>query len=69
MVNSPPVGFSKAATTRKKVVFPQPEGPINDTNSPFFTLSETSFKAVTGPSPVWKTRFTDFAQITEESLI
>ena len=33
----PPVGRSRSAMTRSSVVLPQPDGPMNETNSPRFT--------------------------------
>ena len=63
-VKVPEVGVSKAAIARRKVVFPQPLGPMKLTNSPWPMLRFTSFNACTGPSAVWKTRFSPFASIT-----
>src|SRR5919112_6191443 len=63
-VSVPEVGVSRAATQRRKVVLPQPEGPMKLTNSPFATESETSLSACTGPSAVWKTRLTPLASMT-----
>ena len=44
---------------RKVVVFPQPDGPSSEKNSPALTSSETSLTAVTGPSAVSKTLVSD----------
>ena len=41
----PPVGVSSAAIARRKVVFPQPLGPIKLTNSPRLMARLTSFNA------------------------
>ena len=46
----PEVGFSNAATTRRKVVFPQPDGPISDMKSPLSIFSVTLLSALTTPS-------------------
>ena len=50
----PSVAVSRSATARSSVVLPQPEGPMNDTNSPRFTLRSTPLNACTGPSRVVK---------------
>ena len=42
---SPELCSSNPAITRSKVVFPHPEGPRIQTNSPSFTLKDASFKA------------------------
>ena len=52
-VRVPSVGCSNAAMARRKVVLPQPDGPMKDTKSPRRIVSDTSFSACTGPSPVW----------------
>ena len=41
--------MSKPAMARKKVVFPQPEGPRKQTSSPLYTSRETLSNAVKGP--------------------
>src|SRR3972149_9416210 len=41
----PVVGISNPATIRKVVVFPQPDGPKKDTNSPFSMSRLKSFTA------------------------
>src|ERR1700685_1456537 len=43
---SPEVGVSKPAMIRNVVVFPHPEGPSSEKNSPRATESETSVTAV-----------------------
>src|SRR6202050_1715789 len=43
---SPEVGDSKPAIMRSVVVFPQPDGPSSEKNSPRRISSETSFTAV-----------------------
>ena len=43
--SSPVDGFSSPDTIRSRVVFPQPEGPTNATNSPSFTSRSTPHKA------------------------
>ena len=57
------MGCSKEAIALKNVVFPQPEGPIKETNSPLLISKETSFKAITSSSAVSKTRFNFSAEI------
>ena len=44
----PPVGSSSAAMQRRKVVLPQPDGPMKLTKSPFSTSRLTSCRAWTG---------------------
>src|SRR5208282_6369940 len=51
---APLVGLSRSATARKSVVLPQPDGPMNETNSPRATLRLTPLSACTGPSRVSK---------------
>src|SRR5579872_5800392 len=51
---APLVGVSRSATARSSVVLPQPEGPINETNSPRSTGKSMWLKACTGPSAVAK---------------
>ena len=41
----PAVGFMKPAIMRSVVVLPQPEGPSRETNSPGWSVSETSCTA------------------------
>jgi hypothetical protein len=41
----PDVGLKNPAVIFNKVVFPQPEGPRTVSNSPFFKVKLTSFKA------------------------
>ena len=62
-VRFPLVGFSKEAIALKKVVFPHPDGPINETNSPSSIFKETSFKATTSSSAVSKIKFNFSAEI------
>src|SRR6056297_3568508 len=50
----PPVGCSRSAMQRKKVVLPQPDGPMKLTKSPFSMFRLTPFSACTGPSFVSK---------------
>ena len=53
----PSVGFSKPSIRRNKVVFPQPDGPTNDTNFPVSIVRLISFNAITSSllSPDTKT--------------
>ena len=53
-IASPSVGLTKPATMLSRVDLPQPEGPISETNSPGWTLSETSLTATTALSPLPK---------------
>src|SRR5262245_35025795 len=53
IVISPAVGFSKPAIIRSVVVLPQPEGPRNDTNSPFSTARLKSMTAAVSPKYFW----------------
>ena len=46
----PPVGFSRPAMQRKRVDFPQPEGPIRLTKLPGFMFKEIPFSATTSPA-------------------
>jgi hypothetical protein len=46
------VGLSRAPIMFNKVDFPLPEGPITDTNSPFFIVKLIFFKAVYVPADV-----------------
>ena len=50
IVISPAVGFSNPAIIRSVVVLPQPDGPRNDTNSPFSTARLKSMTAATSPN-------------------
>jgi len=50
--------------TRKNVVLPQPEGPMNETNSPLWISRLTSLSALTGPSLVAKVRLSPCAETT-----
>ncbi len=43
----PEVGLKNPAVILSKVVFPQPDGPRTVSNSPFFKVKFTSFKAWT----------------------
>src|SRR5665213_475433 len=60
----PAVGCSRSAITRKNVVLPQPDGPMNETNSPLLISSVTSESALTGPSLVVKVRESPCAETT-----
>ena len=60
----PPVGVSSPATQRRKVVLPQPEGPMKLTNSPLPMARSTPCSAVTGPSAVWNVRSSASALMT-----
>jgi hypothetical protein len=60
----PDVGFSKSAMTRSKVVLPQPDGPMKETNSPLPMVRSTLESASTGPSLVWKVRPSLLAETT-----
>ena len=51
---APLVGFSRSATARSSVVLPQPDGPMNETNSPRAIVRVTPLSACTGPSRVSK---------------
>ena len=57
--------------TRRNVVLPQPDGPMNDTNSPLLIVRSTSDSACTGPSLVWKVSPSLLAETTagDASLI
>ena len=48
----PNVGLSKAPMMFNNVDFPLPEGPITDTNSPFFIVKLMFFKAAYVPADV-----------------
>src|SRR5262245_24679557 len=54
----PLLGCSRSAMMRRSVVLPQPEGPINETNSPGATARSTPASAWTSPSAVSKVRQT-----------
>src|SRR5664280_2424828 len=45
MVISPPLGRSRVAIMLRIVLFPQPDGPSNATNSPFRIANDTSLTA------------------------
>src|SRR3989344_5064310 len=45
----PPVGVVKPQRMRKNVVFPQPEGPLKETNSCWLTAKETFSKIISLP--------------------
>src|SRR4051794_4979013 len=49
----PWVGCSKPAIIRSVVVFPQPDGPRKETNSPFSALRLKSSTAIDGPKRFW----------------
>jgi hypothetical protein len=49
---SPRVGLRKPATALSSVDFPQPDGPMMETNSPGSTWIEASRTASTAPSNV-----------------
>src|SRR5438309_2175109 len=49
MLTDPESGFSKPATHRSNVVFPEPEGPRMTVNVPELTLRETPLTAVVFP--------------------
>ena len=59
MISAPPiemvpaVGRSKPAIIRSVVVLPQPDGPRNDTNSPFSALRLKSWTAYVVPNCFW----------------
>ncbi len=55
MSSSPPVGCSRSAIRRSRVVFPQPLGPIRLMNSPFWMLRLASFSATVSPPGTGKT--------------
>lgn len=48
---SPVVGVSRSAIMRRRVDFPQPDGPISDTNAPFSTVRSTPSRASIVPRP------------------
>jgi len=48
----PRVGLRKPATALSSVDFPQPDGPMMETNSPGFTVIAASITASIGPSSV-----------------
>src|SRR3990172_12408982 len=50
MRTKPAFWGSRPATTRRRVVFPQPLGPRKQTNSPSPTESETLLRATTSPN-------------------
>src|ERR1700749_4976410 len=54
----PSLGCSRSAMMRRRVVLPQPEGPMNETNSPGATARSTPASAWTSPSAVSKVRET-----------
>jgi hypothetical protein len=60
----PAVGCSRSAMTRRKVVLPQPDGPMNETNSPLPIVRSTLDSACTGPSLVWNVSPKPFASTT-----
>ena len=45
IITSPPVGLSRPPTQLRKVVFPDPEGPTTDVNSPFLNDDDISSTA------------------------
>src|SRR6185369_11399336 len=49
----PAVGCSKPAIIRRVVVLPQPDGPRNDTNSPFWATRLKSSTATDRPKRFW----------------
>ena len=49
----PLVGCSKPAIIRSVVVLPHPDGPRNDTNSPFSTARLKSWTATVSPNRFW----------------
>src|SRR5215471_11049871 len=53
IVISPAVGFSNPAIMRRVVVLPQPDGPRNETNSPFSTARLKSMTAAVSPKYFW----------------
>src|SRR4051812_48293211 len=61
---APEVARSRSAMTRRRVVLPQPEGPISDTNWPARTVRSTPDSAWTGAPPASKTTDSDMASIT-----
>jgi hypothetical protein len=48
----PDVGESSAPIILSSVLFPEPDGPMTETNSPFETEKVTSFSAYTFVSPL-----------------
>src|SRR5690606_24040238 len=60
----PAVGCSRSAMTRRNVVLPQPEGPMNETNSPLLMSRLTSESATTSPSLVAKVSPRPLAETT-----
>src|SRR6185436_17878342 len=63
----PAVGCSRSAMTRRKVVLPQPDGPMKETNSPFAMSRVTFDNARTSPSLVLKVRLRLLAETTLRS--
>src|SRR3954453_16101846 len=61
---APEVARSRSAMTRRRVVLPQPEGPIRDTNWPARTVRSTSESAWTGVPPASDRTDSDLASIT-----
>src|SRR5271156_1067367 len=57
----PALGCSRSAMTRSKVVLPQPDGPMKETNSPAAICRSILDSASTWPSDVSKVRDTPFA--------
>jgi len=53
IVIAPAVGCSKPAIIRRVVVLPQPDGPRNDTNSPFAADRLKSCTAWNSPKRFW----------------
>ncbi len=54
---SPDVGVSRPAIIRRRVVFPEPEGPRKTRNSPSFVARLTSLTAPSSPSVKTFVRF------------
>src|SRR5271168_4437664 len=65
---TPPVGLSRSATARSNVVLPQPEGPMNETNSPRPIFRSTPLSACTGPSLVSKRSDTSAMSIAQSAI-
>ena len=63
----PPVGAKNPAIIFKRVVFPQPEGPRTESNSPCLIWSVTSLRAWTDP-PSGKSNRIDKVSIVKPDI-
>ncbi len=54
MRSVPEESGARSAMARRRVVLPQPEGPMRETKSPFWTVRSTSERAMTGLSAALK---------------